>query len=58
MNKAIAALPDALIVAGACAVSYGTWLLAPYAGFVVGGMLLIAGGVRMADSLPRPKADG
>lgn len=39
-----AALPDALMVAGAGVVSYGAWLVYAPAGFIVGGVLLMAGG--------------
>lgn len=56
MNKVIAALPDALIVAGGCGVSYGAWLFVPFAGYVVGGLLLIAGGVLMNENLRNRKA--
>lgn len=45
MDKLIKALPDTLIIAGACVGSYGAWLLLPAAGFIVGGVLLVAGGV-------------
>lgn len=37
--------PDVLLLGGAASVSYGAWLIAPPAGFIVGGVLLIAGGV-------------
>ena len=37
-------LPDAMMVAGAGAVSYGAWLVSQPAGFVVGGLLLLLGG--------------
>lgn len=36
--------PDALLIAGAGGVSYGAWLLAPAAGFIVGGLLAMAAG--------------
>jgi hypothetical protein len=45
MKKLIQALPDTLIVAGGCALSYGAGLLHPAAGFIVGGVLMIALGV-------------
>lgn len=48
MQKLIQAVPDLLIVAGACAVSYGAWLVYPAAGFVVGGLLAITGGALAA----------
>jgi len=49
MQKLLTALPDALIVAGAATVSYGAWLLHPAAGFIVGGLLAVGGGI-VADS--------
>lgn len=48
MQKITSAIPDALIVAGSLALSYGAGLLHPAAGFIVGGLLLIAGGVIVA----------
>lgn len=45
MQKLISALPDALIVAGGCAVSYGAGLIVPAAGFIVGGLLMLTFGV-------------
>lgn len=57
MQKLISALPDALIVAGGCAVSCGAWLIAPAAGCIVGGVLLIAGGVLAARSVRAVKAE-
>lgn len=45
MKKLITAIPDALIVGGAGALSYGAGLLHPAAGFITVGLLLIAGGV-------------
>lgn len=35
---------DALVLAGAGAVSYGAWLVYPAAGFIVGGLLAMAAG--------------
>ena len=40
--------PDLLLAGGACCVSYGAWLLAPPAGFVVAGLLLLFGGYKLA----------
>jgi hypothetical protein len=45
MQKLTAMLPDALIVAGATALSYGAWLLHPSAGFITAGVLLVTGGI-------------
>jgi hypothetical protein len=56
MNKLIKVMPDALIVAGATAVSYGAWLLHPAAGFITGGVLMLAGGVLAGIGLSRSKA--
>ncbi len=45
MQKLITILPDALIVAGGAALSYGAGLLHPAAGFITGGILMLAFGV-------------
>lgn len=37
--------PDLLLVGGATAISYGAWMIYPPAGFIVGGLLSISGGV-------------
>lgn len=39
------AVPDALMLGGTMAISYGSWLIYAPAGFIAGGVLLIAGGV-------------
>jgi hypothetical protein len=44
MQKLTKAIPDALIVAGSLALSYGAGLLHPAGGFITLGVLLIAGG--------------
>lgn len=41
-------LPDTLMVTGTGAVSYGAALIYAPAGFIVGGLLLLAGGVLAA----------
>lgn len=41
-------LPDALMVAGTGAVAYGTWLIYEPAGFIVGGVLTVVGGILAA----------
>lgn len=41
-------LPDILMVGGAAALSFGSGLIHPAAGFIVGGMLTMAAGVLMA----------
>jgi hypothetical protein len=45
-------LPDALIVAGVAALSFGAWLLHPAAGFITGGLLAVLFGqiASMKDS--------
>jgi hypothetical protein len=48
MQKVIQAMPDALIVVGASAIAYGAWLIHPAAGFITGGVLMIAAGVASA----------
>jgi hypothetical protein len=40
--------PDFLLVAGAVALSYGAWLIYHPAGFIAGGLLLIAAGTLTA----------
>lgn len=43
VKSALAALvPDALVLSGAGAVTYGAWLVFAPAGFIVGGLLLVA----------------
>lgn len=41
-------VPDALMIGGAAALSYGAWLAHPSAGFVVAGVLMLAAGVLTA----------
>lgn len=41
-------LPDALLVAGACALSYGAWLAWPPAGFMVAGVVSLTAGLKLA----------
>jgi hypothetical protein len=49
VNKIVKSLlPDALMVAGAAAISYGAWLIYQPTGFLVGGGFLLAGGVMAA----------
>ena len=45
MQKFITILPDALIVAGGACLSYGAGLLHPAAGYIVGGVLMLAFGI-------------
>ena len=40
--------PDLLMVGGTAAISYGAWLIYQPAGYITGGVLLIAGGVLAA----------
>jgi hypothetical protein len=56
MNKLIKMVPDALIICGAGALSYGAGLLHPAAGFIVAGLSMIAGGALAALSAARAKA--
>lgn len=58
MQKLTAAIPDALIVAGSLALSYGAGLLHPAAGFITLGALMIAGGVVAATNAARAKVAG
>lgn len=49
MKKLLLSLaPDALMVAGAAAVSYGTWLIYQPAGFVIAGVFSLTAGVLCA----------
>lgn len=48
MNKFTSILPDALMIGGAAALSYGAWLAYPAAGFAVAGVLSLAAGVLTA----------
>ncbi|MCX7177711.1 MAG: hypothetical protein NTX56_02750 [Proteobacteria bacterium] len=41
-------LPDLLIVAGAASVAFGAWLAWSPAGYLVGGVLLLVGGLQLA----------
>jgi len=41
-------LPDGLMVGGAAAVSYGTWLVHSPAGYIVAGVLAIVAGIMAA----------
>ncbi len=41
-------LPDLLIVAGAASVAFGAWLAWPPAGYIVGGVLALLGGIKIA----------
>lgn len=58
MKKLIKVIPDALIVSGAGALSYGAGLLHVAAGFIVGGALMLAGGVCVARRAPVEKDEG
>lgn len=51
MEKLIKMVPDALIVCGAGALSYGAGLVHPAAGFIVAGVLMIAGGMQIAKKV-------
>lgn len=41
-------LPDALMVGGAAAMSYGAWLVYSPAGFIVAGAFAIVAGIQVA----------
>jgi hypothetical protein len=58
MKKLIKMVPDALIVSGAGALSYGAGMLQPAAGFIVAGLLLVVGGVFSAQRTPGEKEEG
>jgi hypothetical protein len=55
MKKLITMIPDALILSGAGALSYGAGLLHPAAGFIMAGILLLVGGVSAARRAPVEK---
>jgi hypothetical protein len=42
------ALPDALLVAGGASVSFGAWLAWSPSGYIVGGILAIIAGLKLA----------
>jgi hypothetical protein len=54
MNKikraASSYLADALLIAGVGLVSYGAWLVYEPAGFIVGGLMGLAGGILAAKT--------
>lgn len=56
MEKIIKLVPDALILCGAGALSYGAGLLHPAAGFVTAGVLMLVGGIVAAINSARQKA--
>jgi len=56
MKKLTKMVPDALIVCGACALSYGAGLLHPAAGCITAGLLMVAGGALAAMTVQRTKA--
>lgn len=37
-------LPDALMVAGSAGISYGSWMIYPPAGWIVGGIFALTAG--------------
>lgn len=43
-------LPDVLMTAGGCAITYGAWLIYEPAGAIVGGALLLIAGLLVARS--------
>jgi len=57
MKQLINFAPDALIVVGAAAFSFGVGLLHPAAGCIAAGVLMIAGGVLASVNGARTKAD-
>lgn len=57
MKKLITMVPDALIVSGAGALSYGAGLLHAAAGFITVGVLMLAGGVLAARRVPVEKVE-
>lgn len=45
-----ASLPDVLMIVGAALLSFGAWQVYEPAGFIVGGVLLLASGIMAARS--------
>ena len=45
MKKLRAFIPDTLLIVGAMSLTYGAWVVTPAAGYLVAGVLLIAGGI-------------
>lgn len=45
----------ALFILGVAAVCYGVWLVLPAAGFIVGGVMVVAGGVLLLESDEKAK---
>ena len=50
LAKAHAHMPDALMLAGASTIAYGAGLIYEPAGYIVGGLLALVGGVLLARS--------
>jgi len=48
MKQLTSLIPDALMIGGAAALSYGAWLVYPAAGFVVAGLLSLTAGILSA----------
>lgn len=48
LNKIVSLLPDALMISGGAALSYGAWLIYQPAGYIVAGILLVVAGVLSA----------
>ncbi|MDB5531969.1 MAG: hypothetical protein JWO28_284 [Hyphomicrobiales bacterium] len=57
MQKLITAIPDALIVAGVGAISYGAGLLLPAAGYIVAGVFGVGFGVLASLKAPTKVAE-
>lgn len=57
MKKITQALPDVLLVTGCVSLSYGAGLLSTAAGFIVGGLLLVGGGVAAARQAQAGKVE-
>jgi len=57
MKKLMNFAPDALIIAGASALSFGVGLLHPAAGCIAAGMLMMTGGVLASVNSARAKVE-
>ena len=49
MKSVVRLLPDALLLVGAAAASYGAWLIYPPAGFITAGVLFMIAGIKLAE---------
>jgi len=46
-------IPDLLLIAGTAAIAYGSWMVYPAAGFIVGGGIVFLLGVLVSRKAPK-----